>query len=366
MAMVQRIGRLTSLADVVDAIGRCAPVEPREVATAEAFGYILAADVVSARAIPAASVALRDGWAVNAEATRDAGPYAPLQLEPPPRRIDAFTPLPPGADAIAPPDAVSLAGGQLQITAPVAPGESVLPISGDVPKSGLLLAAGARLRASDIAVLMAAGVNQLRVRAPRLTIVNTKPGVLEPVVQFVANAAKAAGASVTVDGDENLDAALRAGSADAVIGIGGTGSGRKDRAVNALSRAGKLFCHGIGLAPGDTTAFGHIKGRPTLLLPGRVDAAIASWLVLGRALLARLADHHTADAAQPAKLCRKVTSTVGISELVTLRLSEDGATPLASGFASLQQLAQADGWMLVPAESEGYAAGTMVQVRPLP
>jgi molybdopterin biosynthesis enzyme len=57
---------------------------------------------------------------------------------------------------------------------------------------------------------------------------------------------------------------------------------------------------------------------------------------------------------------------VGIAEFVTLRLSEEGATPLGSGFASLQQLAQADGWMLVPAESEGYAAGTVVQVRPLP
>ena len=49
-----------------------------------------------------------------------------------------------------------------------------------------------------------------------------------------------------------------------------------------------------------------------------------------------------------------------------LKLSEEGALPLGSGFLSLQLLAQADGWMLVPAESEGYPAGTEVTVRPLP
>lgn len=364
--MMQHVGRLMPLADLLALIARCAPVEAREVATAQAQGAILAADAVSLRDVPAADMALRDGWAVNAEATRDAGPYTPMLLDPPPQRIDAFAPMPPGTDAIAPPDAVTITGGMLQIMAPVAPGEGVLPKSGDVAQNGLLLAAGARLRASDIAVLMAAGLDKVRVRAPRLRIVNTKPDILEPAVQFVAKAAEAAGANVTVESECNLEAALRAGSADAVIGIGGTGSGRKDRSVIALSRAGKLHCHGIGLLPGDTSAFGHVEGRPALLLPGRTDAVVAAWLVLGRALLARLADSVTEDAIRPAKLARKVTSTVGIAEFVPLRLSEEGAVPLASRFVSLQHLAQADGWMLVPAESEGYAAGHVVQVRPLP
>jgi molybdopterin molybdotransferase len=365
-AMIQRIGRLKPLADVLGIIARCAPVEAREIATADALGCILAADAISPRAIPSADMALRDGWAVNAEATRDAGPYTPLPLDPPPQRIDAFTHLPPGTDAIAPPDAVTIVSGSLQIAAPIAPGEGVLPKSGDAAQSGFLFAAGARLRASDTAVLMAAGIDTLRVHEPRLTIVNTKPGVLEPAVQFVAKAAEAAGAIVTVEADGDLEGALRAGAADAVIGIGGTGSGRKDRSVIALSRAGNLYCHGIGLAPGDTAAFGHVEGRPALLLPGRVDAVVASWLVLGRALVARLAGGAIADVTQPAKLARKVTSTIGIAEFVPLRLSEEGATPLASGFATLRQLAQADGWMLVPADSEGYPAGSIVSVRPLP
>lgn len=363
--MIQHIGRLTPLADLLAMIARCAPVEAREVATSETGGLVLAADAVSPRALPKEPTALRDGWALHAEATRDAGPYAPMPLNPPPLRIDAFAPMPPGTDAVAPPDAVTLAGGAPQITAPVAPGEGVLPKSGDAPQNGVLLAAGTRLRASDIAVLMAAGITKLQVRSPRLRLVNTKPGVLEPAAQFVARAAEAAGAEITVEPDDNLEAAFRAG-ADAVIGLGGTGSGSNDRSVIALSRSGELQCHGVGLAPGDTAAFGHVEGRPVLLLPGRIDAAIASWLVLGRVLLAHLAGSKAREAIQPVKLARKVTSTVGIAEFVPLRLSKDGAVPLASGFVSLQHLTQADGWMLVPAESEGYAADTIVPMRALP
>ena len=125
--MIQRIGRLTPLAEALTAIKRCAPVEAREIATTQAEGCFLAADVVAARALPAADLALRDGWAVKAEDTRDAGPYAPMPLDPPPQRIDTFAALPPGTDAVAPPDAVTVTGGVMQIMAPVTPGEGVLP-----------------------------------------------------------------------------------------------------------------------------------------------------------------------------------------------------------------------------------------------
>ncbi len=365
-AMIQHIGRLTPLADVLATIAGCAPVEPRDISTTEAAGLILAADAVSPLAVPPADRALRDGWAVNAEATRDAGPYMPMPLDPPPQRVDAYAPMPNGTDAVAPADAVTGAAGTLQILAPVAPGEGVLAKAGDVPSGDLLLSAGTRLRNSDIAVLMAAGVERLRVRAPRLRIVNTKPGTLEPAVQFVAGAARAYGATVIVESDGNLEGALRAGAIDAVIGLGGTGAGRKDRSVITLSRAGKTSCHGVGMSPGDTSAFGHVEGRPVLLLPGRLDATVAGWLVLGRALIARLAGRTADETSQAVTLARKVTSMVGIAEFVPLRVTEEGAVPLGSGFVSLQQLAQADGWILVPAESEGYAAGVTVQMRPLP
>jgi len=42
------------------------------------------------------------------------------------------------------------------------------------------------------------------------------------------------------------------------------------------------------------------------------------------------------------------------------------ADPLASGYLSFEVLTGSDGWIVVPPDSEGFAAGTQVAVRPWP
>ena len=69
---------------------------------------------------------------------------------------------------------------------------------------------------------------------------------------------------------------------------------------------------------------------------------------------------------RPLPLARKVTSTVGLAELVPVRRHAGQAEPLATKYLSLSSLARSDGWILVPADSEGYSAGSPVQVRPWP
>ena len=189
-AMQQRIGRLTPLADVLAAIADVQPAAAREIATAKAQGCVLATDVPAIAALPPVPLALRDGWAVDADATRDAGPYAPLTLQPPSERVDAFAALSSGTDAVAPLDAVSVLGGLMQIMTPAGPGESVLPAGGDVEADAVLCRAGARLRASDIAVLTAAGVAEVSIRQPHIRIVNVKPGdrILDAAAAMVAQA----------------------------------------------------------------------------------------------------------------------------------------------------------------------------------
>jgi molybdopterin molybdotransferase len=90
------------------------------------------------------------------------------------------------------------------------------------------------------------------------------------------------------------------------------------------------------------------------------------WLVIGRRLLARLSGHAEADAVVQVELARKISSTVGMTEVVPVRRRGDTVEPLATGYFPLHTLAKADGWILVPAESEGFPAGAKVVVRPLP
>src|SRR5262249_46558243 len=145
--------------------------------------------------------------------------------------------------------------------------------------------------------------------------------------------------------------------AEAVIVIGGTGSGTNDRSVHTLARLGRVEVHGIALAPGETAAFGFVGSRPVLLLPGRLDAALAVWLVAGRHLLARLTGSVEPEPVTRAKLARKVSSSLGLAEVIPVRLHDGGAEPIASGYVPLSALAQADGWILVPPESEGFPPG---------
>jgi molybdopterin biosynthesis enzyme len=164
----------------------------------------------------------------------------------------------------------------------------------------------------------------------------------------------------------SLDAAHGDESADTVIAIGGTGCGRDDASVMALARAGRIEAHGVALSPGETTAFGMLGERPVLLLPGRIDAAAAAWLMLGRRLLLRLTGRNEAPIGRPARLSRKVASSLGLDEFVPVRLRAGKAEPIASGYVPLHALVNADGWILVPAASEGYPVDAEVVIHPWP
>jgi molybdopterin biosynthesis enzyme len=109
-----------------------------------------------------------------------------------------------------------------------------------------------------------------------------------------------------------------------------------------------------------------MAAKPVLILPGRFDAALAVFLTLGRYLVARLAGAQEDEPKIQLKLVRKITSQPGFAEFVTLRREKEGAVPLSSGPSTLAALARADGWLLVPPGSEGYAAGATVEMRLFP
>jgi len=182
----------------------------------------------------------------------------------------------------------------------------------------------------------------------------------------VANEGGVASAPELLHGGDPLVSALHDDGADLIIGVGGTGCGTGDDSVSTLASMGKVEAHGIAIAPGETAAFGFAERRPVLLVPGRLDAAIAVWLLIGRHLLARLCGRELDDATTKAELSRKVSSPLGLTEMVPVRRIGGKVEPIASAYIPLQALARADGWILVPADSEGYQAGAHVVLRPWP
>jgi molybdopterin molybdotransferase len=371
----QRINRLAPLAEVLARIDAIAcPVSPREIEITAAAARVLAADAAVPAAVPPASIALRDGWAVQSDLVSDAGPYAPQALEPAPLWVEAGSPLPPNTDAIVPPDTVTLSGGAAQCIATATPGEGVLAAGADAEQSHALFHAGERLRAIDLAILRAAGVPRVTVREPCLRLVCANPmidAIDDWVAPLLARAIEAGGGvaeirRVELEGTSSLERALLEDGADAILVIGGTGAGRHDGSVAALARVGNLEIHGIGLVPGDTTAVGIAAARPVLIVPGRLDAALSAWLVLGRRLLARLSGFAAAESGAKMTVTRKIVSTVGLAEVVPVRRCDGGVEPVAAGFFPLRAMARAHGYVLVVAESEGVPAGAVVEVLALP
>jgi molybdopterin biosynthesis enzyme len=279
--------------------------------------------------------------------------------------------MPPDTDSVAPFDAVKKTPGGAEALVAVNPGDGVLPAGGDCDPAIPLRRAGDRLRATDLAAFAAAGLARVTVREPRIRVLPLRgSGIINAAARLVATDIERRGGAARLDeAGRGLDVALAAETADAVIAIGGTGSGRNDTSVHVLAREGRVAVHGLALAPGETAALGFAGSRPVLLLPGRLDAALAVWLVVGRHLLAALAasKHKENEATETMMLTRKVSSTVGLAELVPVRRTPEGqAEPLATHYLPLSSLTRGDGWILVPAESEGFAAGASVQVRPWP
>jgi molybdopterin molybdotransferase len=360
----QAIARLTPLNEALALIeAQVKAVAPTRAPTAP--GRVLAESVI-APARPAAPIALRDGWAIAADDTLGAGGYSPASLGRAPARIEVGQPLPEMTDSVVPLEAVQVGATGAQALAAAFHGDGVLEAGGDSQAGTPLRRAGERLRLTDVAALTALGLSLAQMRMPRVRLVPVRDDPL------IAAAAQLIGADVERRGgmlreSGSLDNALNTGDADAIVAIGGTGTGRNDASITALKRDGRLLMHGLALSPGETAALGFAGERPVLLLPGRLDAALAVWLILGRPLIDRLAAARPGiDVVDTMRLERKIASTVGLTEFVPVARNSRSVEPLASRYLPLSALARADGYVLVPAESEGYSAGSAVRVWPWP
>ena len=366
-----RPGRLASaalmpLAEAVGLLtGRVAPVPVHSIAVSDAIGRIAGSDIRAERDSPLHASALRDGWAARADDIFGATPYAPILLTRPLAWVESGAPMPDGTDVVLPSEA--LEGRAVVADAPSHDG--VRAAGEEIAHAACLIAAGARISPLHRLALDVAGLSTVQVRIPSLRLVVTGAAETQSLSAFIATLAAAEGATVTdvvgvPDAPDAIAAALRASDSDATFLLGGTGFGQDDQSAAGLARAGIVLAHGIALKPGGTAGFGEVDGRPVLMLPGHLDAALSAFLTLGRPLLAALAGGRSGVPRQ-ATLLRRITSTIGLSEIVFARREPDGILPLGGADLPLRRLIEADAAILVAPEAEGYPAGASVGLIPL-
>ncbi len=341
-----------------------APVMPVELPLAQALGCV-AADMPPLKAIPPCDIAAVDGWALRSRDLVGASSYSPLLLAIAPVWVEAGDPIPEACDCVIGADSVEASGSMVQVLAEAIPGQGVRRIGGDIGEGGFVIAAGRRVRPLDLLVARAARLERLNVRRPRLHIVNI-PAVsgMTATAQLISDSARGAGADVVLTEAAGRDAAsvaaaLDTSACDLLLTTGGSGVGRSDATVAALARRGQVVAHGIALQPGRTAAIGRIGTVSVIALPGAPDQALAAWWTLALPVL----DHLSARGPRPTTtlpLARKIASSVGVAEIVLLESRKGAWLPLAVGELSLETIARAEAWLVVPGGSEGFAAGSPV------
>ena len=346
-------------------LDRLEPVAPVALPLANALGCV-AANMPPLKALPQGDIAAGDGWALRARDLVGASSYSPLPLARPPVWVEAGDAMPEGCDCVIDSDLVDQTSSMVQVLAEAIPGQGVRRLGGDIAQASSIIAAGRRVRPLDLLIARAAGLERLNVRWPRLRVVDIPAASGHAATaQLISENARVAGANVVLLKATGRDAAsiataLDIASCDVLVTIGGSGVGRSDAAIAAMAQRGEVLAHGIALQPGRTSAVGRIAKIPVIALPGAPDQALAAWWTLALPVLDQLSGRLPRQQPVTLPLARKIASSVGIAEIVLLEKIEGAWMPLSVGDMSLETIARADGWLAVPAASEGFAAGTPV------
>jgi molybdopterin molybdotransferase len=386
------------------------PLEPRELALAEADGAVLASDVTAGWPLPAFDNSAMDGYAVLAadlaSASADTPVTLPVRGEIPAGdtrahqlvpgsclRIMTGAMLPPGADAVVPVEWTD--GGSSQVTIRQRPeaGNAIKRTGDDAAAGDVLLPARTRLGPAALGLLAAAGYGTALARPrPRVTVISTGNELAEPGTPVVpgqiwesnsvmlAAAARQLGCPArrypTVPDDAGqLLAAIEdaAAGADLLLTSGGVSMGGEHDVVKAaLRRLGTVRFTKVAMQPGMPQGFGQAGASavPIFTLPGNPVSAFVSFQLFVRPAVDALQDRKAERISLTrAALAGPVRSPAGKRSFLRGILDrESGSVLPVSGQAShqLASLARANALIIVQEPVVEMAEGDIADVLELP
>jgi molybdopterin molybdotransferase len=367
-------------------------------------GRVLAEDIPAERDQPPFDRVTMDGIAL-AHADLAAGIRAfeilgtqaagapPLTLAEPGQCVEVMTgtPLPGGSDTVVPVERVQRAGNTATISADIAvrAEQFVHRRGSDRPAGTIVLRAGMRLGAPEIAVLAGAGrASALVADLPRVAVISTGDELVDagkPVAAHqirstndraieaslaqhrlghVTRARLRDDANALAVAIDRLDAEL-----DVLVLSGGVSMGQFDFVPSVLAELGaKLVLHKVAQRPGRPMWFGvSARNKPIFALPGN---PVSTLVCATRYLLPALRHASALTAAQPelVELTAPVEGSPALALFtpVTLSSSERGtllATPHPTNTSGdFVTLAGTAGFVELAARNGTYPAGTVARL----
>ncbi|HMF28966.1 MAG TPA: molybdopterin molybdotransferase MoeA, partial [Candidatus Cybelea sp.] len=298
-------------------------------------------------------------------------------------RVMTGAPIPASADAVVPVEYAEERDSTVSVTLAVGPGKHIGVRGEDIRAGAVVFDSGRRLRPQDVGLLASIGIDRVSVlMQPRVRMIVTGNEIVtagEPkgVHQiYDANSPMLRGV-VARDGGvieqrlklgdepDRIREALLAPGADVILVSGGSSVGSEDHAPRLLAEVGELAFHGVAMRPSSPAGLGRIGDTLVFLLPGNPVSCLCAYdFFAGRAI--RLCGGRAPDwphRMKQAVVARKIVSAIGRVDYCRVRCIDDQVEPLAlAGASILSSTTRADGFVIIPAESEGYAPGATVLV----
>jgi molybdopterin molybdotransferase len=382
------------------------PLAPLQLPLTDAYGCVVAQDVLATHDLPEFASSAMDGFAARASDLAGATPSHPRELKIVGRalighepegtvgagetmHIATGAPVPAGADVIVPIENADIGGDELvRLLDGPAPGAHVRPRGEDVREGDVLIPVGKRLGAPELGLLASAGQPTPLVHPrPRVVVLSTGDELVAPTEtpafgqvrdanSFTIFAAlREMGAMPVMAGIVRDDVeSLRDTifnfeiQADAFISSGGVSVGERDVVKAAFFRRGDVDFYKVAMQPGMPQGFGHVEGKPYFGLPGNPVSVFVSLEVFVRpAILKMMGRRHLFRPEVAARLTDEVRGPRGKLQFarVEVRHEKDGwsATPTGSrGSNLISTVARANGLAMIPAGTEAAPAGSTVQV----
>ena len=396
-------GPLMPLADMEKLIvERVQPLSETETVSLNAArGRVIAEDVASPLNLPPFDNSAVDGYAVRHRDLAASGetklavtgrltagktseePIAPNQAI----RIFTGAPMPAGADTVFMQEDVQADGDNVILPPGLKPGANRRLSGEDVKKGAVVLPAGRRLAAQDIALAAGIGLTKLKVRCRvRVALFSTGDEIVEPgtarpdAATYDANRylltgmLERLGASVTdlgilKDDPAQLEKAISNASRDhdLILTSGGVSTGEADYVRDAVEKVGKLVFWRVAIKPGRPVAMGVIGGAAFMGLPGNPVAAFVTFARVVRPLLLRLAGAQPEPlTALPVRLSFAYKKKSGRREYVrvALRHTADGTVEAVKhpqdGAGVITSLTETDGLAEITEDVTALEPGAMV------
>ena len=356
----------------------------------DACGRVTAHAVYAHICAPHYAASAMDGVAVSARDTFGATETTPITLN-----KDQFTvldtgdPIPDHCDAVIMiEDIVKNEDGTITIHASAAPWQHIRQIGEDICAGEMILPSHMEVSPSAIGAMIAGGVLEIEViRKPKVGIIPTGDEIIPPctdpkpgdILEFNGSifsamvrqwGAEAEVYPIVPDKFDQIKAMVEKASneCDLVILNAGSSAGREDFSTRVIREVGEVLYHGIAIKPGKPAILGCKGAVPILGVPGYP----VSGIIVIEQLLKPLVDHWLKVPAQPVQyakaiLTRPVVSGLKYQEFVRVRMGYVGdklmASPLSRGSGVVSSFMKADGLLEVPQGTEGYEAGSEVDVR---